>query len=51
MPLADYESVLAELEINLRKMRHPHTRHPLVEDILRSSDLYEGPYSKDGPDL
>ncbi len=51
VPKEDYESVLSQLEAELRRMRHPLSGEPLIEEVLRSSDIYEGPFSKQGPDL
>lgn len=47
----DYAPLLDRLERDLRRMRHPVTGEPIVEDVLRSSAIYQGPYARHGPDL
>ncbi len=50
-PGAEYEALLKRLTDDLRAMRHPATGEPFVDKILRSRDLFFGPYADRAPDL
>ncbi len=50
-PGAEYEKLLERITTDLRALRHPDTGEPFVGEIYRQHDLYQGPYSKNAPDL
>ncbi len=50
-PGAQCEALLQRLTADLRELRHPETKEPLVGEVYRRSDLYSGPYAELAPDL
>jgi predicted AlkP superfamily phosphohydrolase/phosphomutase len=48
---ADAESVLADLERELRRLRDPSTGELLIGDVFRKEELYAGPFLERAPDL
>lgn len=51
VPIEDYDSVVDELADDLLQMRHPVTGEPIVEKVIRASEIYHGPLTAEGPDL
>jgi predicted AlkP superfamily phosphohydrolase/phosphomutase len=47
----EYETLLEEIRSQLLKLRDPANSASVIKDVIRSSDLYHGPYLSDGPDL
>ena len=50
-PGEQFEQVLKRLEADVRKLKHPMTGEPFVSQILRTEDVYSGPYVKSAPDF
>jgi predicted AlkP superfamily phosphohydrolase/phosphomutase len=50
-PGAEYEAVLDDLTQRLRMLADPETGQPVVADILRREDLYDGPHAEASADL
>lgn len=50
-PGEEYERVLQRLEDKLRAMRDPDTGEPVIGDIWRGSELFQGKYTHRAPDL
>lgn len=51
VPPDQYAATLTQLENDLRQMRHPDTREHVTEELLRSDQVYHGPFADQGPDL
>jgi predicted AlkP superfamily phosphohydrolase/phosphomutase len=47
----DYEAVCADLIARLRSWRHPVDGQPIVDEVYRRDQIYEGCYRDQGPDL
>lgn len=50
-PGQEYEQVLQRLENALRAMRDPDSGEPVIGDIWRGSELFQGKYGDRAPDL
>jgi len=50
-PGAEYEGLRETLARELRALHDPETGAPLVVDVRRREDVYDGPYAADAPDL
>jgi predicted AlkP superfamily phosphohydrolase/phosphomutase len=50
-PGAEADSVLADLEADLRRLRDPGTGEELIGDVWRREELYHGPLADRAPDL
>jgi len=50
-PGAEFEAVLQKLERDVRSLKHPVTGEPFVSVVLRTEDVYSGPYTKYAPDF
>jgi len=50
-PGDEYESLLDEIRSRLLSLRDPETGSPFIDEVIRASDLYSGPYLDQGPDL
>lgn len=50
-PGSEYEELLDELTRRLKAMVDPETRQPVIGDIYRREDIYEGSYAEQSPDL
>jgi predicted AlkP superfamily phosphohydrolase/phosphomutase len=50
-PGQDYEQVLQRLETELRAMRDPDSGQPVIGDIWRGAQLFQGKYAHLAPDL
>lgn len=50
-PGAEAEAVLNDVTRDLRALREPGTGEPLIGDIWRADELYEGRYADRAPDL
>ena len=50
-PGEHYERVLQELEAALRQLRDPESGEPVVGEIWRGAELWQGPYADRAPDL
>jgi predicted AlkP superfamily phosphohydrolase/phosphomutase len=50
-PGAEYEAVLEDLSQRLRNLVDPGDGQPIVDQIFRREDIYEGPYASRSPDL
>lgn len=48
---AMYEKIVLELQRALEKLPHPETGQPLISDIRRREDVYDGPYLHQAADL
>jgi len=48
---ADYDTTREQLAADLRQMSDPETGAPMIEDVLRREDIYEGPYLEEAADL
>lgn len=48
---AEYDRVVSEVAHSLMQMPDPHDGRPIVDRVLRRSEVYEGPFVKDAPDL
>jgi len=47
----EYDALCVTLRRNLMELRNPDTGKPAVSDVLKTSDLYSGPYLDQLPDL
>jgi len=47
----DAEQLTDELITRLKSVRDPDTDQPVISDVLRSRDIYSGPYVAESPDL
>lgn len=50
-PGEEYDLVLQRLEDELRAMRDPETDEPVIGEIWRGSELFQGKYANRAPDL
>jgi predicted AlkP superfamily phosphohydrolase/phosphomutase len=50
-PGADYELVRDAIALRLRELADPRTGKPIVEQVWRREDVYQGPYVDYAPDL
>jgi predicted AlkP superfamily phosphohydrolase/phosphomutase len=50
-PGAEFEAVLKKVEADLRAIKHPVTGEPFISHVLRTEDVYSGPYTKYAPDF
>jgi predicted AlkP superfamily phosphohydrolase/phosphomutase len=50
-PGAEADAVLDDLERDLRALKDPETGEPLIGEVYRREDLYEGAYVDRAPDL
>lgn len=50
-PGREYEEVREEIIRMARQFVHPQTGEPLIGDILKREDIYQGPYLDRAPDL
>lgn len=50
-PGAEYEELLDDLTRRLRALVDPETGEPVIEQIFRRDDLYDGPYAEQSADL
>lgn len=50
-PGVEYEQVLQRLEKELRALRDPETNEPVVAEIWRGPELFQGKYADRAPDL
>ncbi|KAB7517972.1 alkaline phosphatase family protein [Halosegnis rubeus] len=51
VPQEEYEKIVSELQDSLLSMRHPQTNEKLVEEVIRSDEVFEGWALDDSPDL
>ena len=47
----DYEHVLSEVRASLLAAHHSQTGQPLLKEVLRREELYQGPFVEAAPDL
>ncbi|MCE9613375.1 MAG: alkaline phosphatase family protein [Lentisphaerae bacterium] len=50
-PGAEYEALITGLIRDLKALRDAKTGEPIVRDVLRKEDCYQGPYMGKAPDL
>lgn len=50
-PGDEYETLLADLEDRLGRLRDPDTGDPIVREVHRKDSIYHGPHVADAPDL
>jgi len=50
-PGAEYESFLDDLTQRLQTLVDPETGQPVIQQIFRREDIYDGPYADRSPDL
>jgi predicted AlkP superfamily phosphohydrolase/phosphomutase len=50
-PGSDANAVLQDVTAALRELRDPNTGEPLIAEIFRAEELYQGPYVERAPDL
>ncbi len=50
-PGAEYEALLEDLTRRLEILKDPETGQPVIGEIYRREDVYDGPYAADSPDL
>jgi predicted AlkP superfamily phosphohydrolase/phosphomutase len=50
-PGAEYESVCNEVTSELLELRHVDTGRPIVRDVIRPQQMWQGPYASVLPDL
>ncbi|MGD8624763.1 MAG: alkaline phosphatase family protein [Anaerolineae bacterium] len=50
-PGAEFEALLAEIMAALRRATDPQTGQPIVAELYRKEELYDGPYLEIAPDL
>lgn len=50
-PGAEYEQVLADLTCRLRALTDPETGLPVIGQIMRRDEVYDGPHADCAPDL
>jgi predicted AlkP superfamily phosphohydrolase/phosphomutase len=50
-PGDEYEALLSEIQTELLALRDPTTGSPILDQVIRASDLYHGPMLDRGPDL
>ena len=50
-PGAEYEALLDDLERRLRALTDPDTGRPVIAEVFRRAELYEGPYAEASADL
>jgi predicted AlkP superfamily phosphohydrolase/phosphomutase len=50
-PGAEYEAVLGDLTRRLRMLTDPDTGQPVIAEVFRRQDLYEGPHAEASADL
>lgn len=48
---AEYEAVREEIIAGLRQLRDPETGTPIMTEIYRREELYDGPYMDEAPDI
>ncbi|WP_117594486.1 alkaline phosphatase family protein [Haloprofundus halophilus] len=51
VPQHEYDEVIEEIRESLLSIRHPETGESLVEAVVRSDEVFEGPATETGPDL
>ncbi len=50
-PGTEYETVRDEIIAQLRALRDPQSSEPIMTDIYRREELYDGPYLDEAPDI
>jgi predicted AlkP superfamily phosphohydrolase/phosphomutase len=50
-PGTEYEKLLDDLTHRLQSLVDPQTGEPVIEQIFRRDELYDGPYAEQAPDL
>lgn len=50
-PGAEYDAFCADLTRELMAIRNDETGRPIVREVMRTRDIYEGPFVEDLPDL
>lgn len=50
-PGSEYESLLDELQQKLIDMVDPESGLPVIEQVFRKAEVYQGPYAQKAPDL
>jgi predicted AlkP superfamily phosphohydrolase/phosphomutase len=50
-PGAEHEAVLKDLEDGLRSMRDPDTGQPVIDQIWRGTEVFQGKHAGQAPDL
>lgn len=50
-PGAEYEQLCAQLSAGLRELRDSKTGQPLVTEVWRRDELYQGPFAEQAPDI
>lgn len=50
-PGAEYENLINDLTERLQAMKDPDTDEPVIEQIFRKEEIYQGPYTSRAPDL
>lgn len=50
-PGAEYDALCAELKRKLLSLRDPMYDQPVISEVWRRDELYDGPYTSVGPDL
>jgi predicted AlkP superfamily phosphohydrolase/phosphomutase len=50
-PGAEYEAVREEISARLRELRDPQSGEPIMTEVYRREDLFEGPYIEEAPDI
>lgn len=50
-PGLQYETLLDDLSQRLRQLVDPDTGQPVIDQIFRREQIYEGPYAEQAPDL
>lgn len=48
---AEYEAVRDEIIARLRALHDPQSGRPIMTEIYRREELYDGPYLEEGPDI
>jgi predicted AlkP superfamily phosphohydrolase/phosphomutase len=51
VPESDYAPLVSELESRLKGLQDPQTGAPMVQDVYRADEIYQGPYRDRAPDL
>jgi len=50
-PGTEYEEVLEDLTCRLQALADPETGEPVIEQVIRRDELYDGPYAEQSADL
>ena len=50
-PGEEFEKVRSELIRELKKIKDPKTREPVISNVYRPEEIYSGPYTSQAPDL